>query len=125
MTSHSTIESFAVHDGQLEVGGVPLKQLAARVGSTPFFAYDRGLLDQRIDRLRDALPKALKLSYAMKANPMPAIVQHLARRVDAIDVASALEMHVALDTPMPAEQISFAGPGKTMAEVWQAVAAGV
>jgi diaminopimelate decarboxylase len=82
-------------------------------------------LDERVDRLRNALPKAIKLSYAMKANPMPAVVQHLARRMDAIDVASSLEMQVALDTPMPAEQISFAGPGKTTAEVRQAVAAGV
>jgi diaminopimelate decarboxylase len=56
---------------------------------------------------------------------MPAIVQHLARRIDAIDVASALEMRVALDTPMPAVDISFAGPGKTMSEIRQAVAAGV
>jgi diaminopimelate decarboxylase len=125
MALHSTIESFPVRDGQLAIGGGPLRQLAARVGSTPFFAYDRGLLDRRVDQLRDALPKAIKLSYAMKANPMPAIVQHLARRVDAIDVASALEMQVALDTPMPAEQISFAGPGKTAVEVRQAVAAGV
>jgi diaminopimelate decarboxylase len=25
----------------LEVGGIPLDRLAERVGSTPFFAYDR------------------------------------------------------------------------------------
>ena len=34
-------------------------------------------------------------------------------------------MHVALDTPMPASRISFAGPGKTPAELRQAIAAGV
>jgi diaminopimelate decarboxylase len=34
-------------------------------------------------------------------------------------------MAVALDTPMPAEQVSFAGPGKTPAELARAVAAGV
>ena len=77
------------------------------------------------DLLRKALPAALKLSYAMKANPMPAVVQHLAGLVDAIDVASAQEMGVALDTPLQPEQISFAGPGKTVAEIRQAVAAGV
>ena len=64
-----------------------------RVGSTPFFAYDRGLLDQRVDQLRDALPPAVKLSYAMKANPdARRSCSILPRRVDAIDVASALEM---------------------------------
>ena len=66
-----------------------MRRLAERVGSTPFFAYDRALLDQRVHLLREALPAALKLSYAMKANPMPAVVQHLAGLVDAIDVASA------------------------------------
>ena len=34
-------------------------------------------------------------------------------------------MKVALDTGMPAERVSFAGPGKTTAEIRQAVAAGL
>ena len=34
---------------------------------------------------------------------MPAVVQHLSGLVDGFDVASAAEMLVALDTPMPAE----------------------
>ena len=63
--------------------------------------------------------------YAVKANPMPAVVQHLAGLVDALDVASTLEMQTALDTPMPATLVYFAGPGKTEAEIIQAVAAGV
>src|SRR5436305_9692533 len=41
------------------------------------------------------------------------------------DVASAQEMRHALDTPTPASRISFAGPGKTGAELSCAVAAGV
>jgi diaminopimelate decarboxylase len=65
------------------------------------------------------------LSYAIKANPMPAIVQHLSRLVDAFDVASAIEMRTALDSPMRASHVSFAGPGKTEAELTQAIAAGV
>jgi diaminopimelate decarboxylase len=125
MIKHPAVAAFSSIDGQIAVGGQPLRRLVERVGSTPFFAYDRALLDQRIQLLREALPPALKLSYAMKANPMPAVVQHLAGRVDAIDVASAQEMGVALDTPLLPEQISFAGPGKTVNEIRQAVAAGV
>src|SRR5262245_31309012 len=56
---------------------------------------------------------------------MPAVVQHLAGLVDSFDVASALEMRTALDTPMVAANVSFAGPGKTETEITQAVAAGV
>lgn len=116
---------FAEVDGQLAVGGVPAGRLAERIGSTPFFAYDRGLLTARVRLLRATLPADLQLKYAIKANPMPAVVQHLSGLVDALDVASALEMRVALDTPMPPEKVSFAGPGKTDAELRQAVAAGV
>lgn len=125
LTIRERIDAFGTTEGQLAVGGVPLRRLAARVGSTPFFAYDRRLLNDRVALLRSALPSRLKLSYAMKANPMPAIVQHLAGLVDSIDVASALEMQTALDTGIGSDHVSFAGPGKTAAEIRQAVAGGV
>jgi diaminopimelate decarboxylase len=107
------------------IGGVALERLAERVGSTPFFAYDRAAVTERIALLRSTLPADVSLSYAVKANPMPAVVQHLSGLVDALDVASAGELRVALDTPMPADAVSFAGPGKTPDELAQAVAAGV
>ena len=107
------------------MGGVRVDRLAERVGGTPFFAYDRRLLTARIELLRRTLPAEIHLSYAIKANPMPAVVQHLSGLVDGLDVASASEMRVALDTPTPPTKISFAGPGKTPAELTQAVAAGV
>lgn len=116
---------FPIVDGCLQVGGIPLTRLAARVGSTPFFAYDRSLITARVAELRRALPPEIHLSYALKANPMPAVVHHLAGLVDGFDVASAAEMKTALDTPMPAASVSFAGPGKTRAEIAQAVAAGI
>jgi diaminopimelate decarboxylase len=125
MTLHSTIASFDTQAGRLCVGGVPVDRLAERVGGTPFFAYDRALLTERIHVLRRTLPTGVDLSYAVKANPMPAIVQHLSGLVDSLDVASALEMRTALDTPIPPERVGFAGPGKTPAELVQAVAAGV
>ena len=125
MNLRSMMAAFGTADGQLAVGGMPLDRLTARVGSTPYFAYDRRLLDERVAALRAVLPPAINLSYAVKANPMAAVVQHLAGLVDALDVASTLEMQTALDTPMPADRVSFAGPGKTTAEIVQAVAAGV
>lgn len=112
-------------NGHLTVGGIDIERLAARIGSTPFFAYDRSQITQRIGLLRSTLPASVSLSYAVKANPMPAVVQHLSGLVDAFDVASALEMNTALDTPMPADRISFAGPGKTADEITRAVAAGI
>jgi diaminopimelate decarboxylase len=108
-----------------EVGGIPLDLLAERAGSTPFFAYDRARLTERVALLKATLPADVDLGYAVKANPMPAVVQHLSGLVDSFDVASAGEMRVALDTPMQPDRVSFAGPGKTPVELGQAIAAGV
>ena len=104
---------------------MPLTQLAARVGQTPFYAYDRRLLDERVALLRRALPPAIALHYAVKANPMPALVQHMAGLVDGLDVASLGELKVALDSGMEPARISFAGPGKRPAELAAAIAAGI
>lgn len=121
----SHVGRIDVRDGELHVGGVGLSRLAERVGSTPFFAYDRARLTERVAALRAVLPPDLELSYAVKANPMPALVHHLSSLVDSLDVASGAEMRLALDTPLPPEAVSFAGPGKSVAELRQAVAAGV
>lgn len=122
---HVPMLQFPVRDGCLQVGGIPLARLAQRVGRTPFYAYDRRLISQRIEWLRQCLPEEIHIHYAMKANPMPAVVQHMASLVDGIDVASAGEMKVALDTPMAPENISFAGPGKRDDELACAIAAGI
>jgi diaminopimelate decarboxylase len=122
---HANEHGFAVANGQLSLGDIPLTRLVERIGQTPFYAYDRQVLTQRVQTLRQAMPAELKIHYAMKANPMPAVVQHMASLVDGFDLASAGEMKVALDTPMPAEHISFAGPGKRPTELSQAIAAGV
>jgi diaminopimelate decarboxylase len=58
----------------------------------------------------------------MKANPMPALVCHMARRVDGIDVASGRELRIAMDAGCDPEEVSFAGPGKSEGELEQAVA---
>jgi len=116
---------FPVIANELQIGGIPLGRLAERVGHTPFYAYDRQLISERVAQLRAALPADIHLHYAIKANPMPAVVQHMAGLVDGFDLASAGEMKIALDTPMPADKISFAGPGKNEAELRQAAAAGI
>ncbi len=123
--THAPVTQFSTVDGELCVGGVPLGRLAARAGRTPFYAYDRQLISQRVALLRATLPDAIRLHYAVKANPMPALLGHLAPLVDGFDVASAGEMSRALDAGMAASSISFAGPGKRHEELMQAVAAGV
>ncbi|KRA50902.1 diaminopimelate decarboxylase [Pseudoxanthomonas sp. Root65] len=111
--------------GEILVGGQPLTRVVDAIGSTPCYVYDRQRLTERAGSLRAALPETVLLHYAMKANPMPALVCHMARCVDGIDVASAGELRVALDTGMSPQHISFAGPGKSDGELRQAAAAGI
>ncbi len=122
---HIPLYQFPIIDDSIHIGKLPLTQLVRRVGKTPFYAYDRQKITEKITLLRQHLPAEVHLHYAMKANPMPAVVQHLSGLVDGLDVASIGEMHVALDTTMPADQISFAGPGKNDSELASAIAAGI
>ncbi|MFN8792950.1 MAG: pyridoxal-dependent decarboxylase, exosortase A system-associated, partial [Betaproteobacteria bacterium] len=122
---HAPMSQWAVDGDELLVDGIRLSTLAARVGSTPFYAYSRTLLRRRVAELRAVLPRPIKLHYAMKANPMPAVVQFMAGLVDGIDVASAGELKVALDAGADPAEISFAGPGKRDPELRQSVASGV
>lgn len=123
--AHAPLSQFPAAGNELVIGGGTLTQLAAQVGSTPFYAYDRALLARRVAELRAALPKRVKLHYAMKANPLPALVAHMAGLVDGIDVASGGELKVALASGADPREISFAGPGKREGELHQAVAAGI
>ena len=120
---HAPITEFAVVDDCLLIGGLRVPDLARRVGQTPFYAYDRAAISRRVAALRGAMPDGIGLHYAMKANPMPAVVQHLSTLVDGLDVASGRELRVALDTGMAPGEISFAGPGKQDWELETAIAA--
>ena len=122
---HCARSGWSVADDCLEVGGVPLTRLAETIGRTPFYAYDRRVIADGIAELRRHIPSAVKLHYAMKANPMPALVAFMAGIVDGIDVASGGELKVALDAGMTPREISFAGPAKSESELSQALASGI
>jgi len=122
---HYPLTTFPIAGNCMQIGGLPLTRLAQRVGRTPFYAYDRHLLTEKVRFLRENLPPEVHLHYAMKANPMPAVVQHMASLVDGLDIASGGEMQVALDTVTATGNISFAGPGKTENELACAIAAGI
>ncbi len=121
---HPALARFDPTSNELLLGGIPLSRVAAAAGRSPFYAYDRQFMIDRVARIRQALPEAIQLHYAIKANPMPAVVSCLAREVDGLDVASGGELRVALDSGVVPRDISFAGPGKRREELLQAVAAG-
>lgn len=101
-----------------------LRQLPWLDVQTPAYVYDFAVIEARIALLRAALPAKVGVHYAIKANPLPALLERIAPLVDGMDVASAGEMGRALDV-MAASHISFAGPGKRDAELEAAIRAGV
>jgi diaminopimelate decarboxylase len=124
-SQHAPHPYFESRDGELLIGGRTVTAVAAELGATPFYAYDRAVMTRKVEGLRAALPAGIQIHYAMKANPMPAVVRHFCGLVAGIDVASVGEMEVALGAGMRPELVSFAGPGKTPAELERAAAAGI
>ncbi|MGQ0384082.1 MAG: pyridoxal-dependent decarboxylase, exosortase A system-associated [Gammaproteobacteria bacterium] len=122
---HADHPWFEAVNGCLQLGGRPLTDIVAEAGRTPCYVYDRGVVTEKVRRLRRSLPAGIHLHYAVKANPMPELVRHLLGLVDGLDVASAGELRLALAAGGRAETISFAGPGKQDAELAAAVRAGI
>ncbi|MBY8821283.1 pyridoxal-dependent decarboxylase, exosortase A system-associated [Sphingomonas colocasiae] len=112
-------------DGELLIAGRRVTDIVEQAGSTPLFVYDLGIVRRRFDALRAAMPPALSLHYAMKANPYPPLLAAMTGIVDGIDVASVGEMRLALSAGAVAGHMSFAGPGKRDEEIEAAIGAGV
>jgi diaminopimelate decarboxylase len=110
---------------ELFIGKYLLNQLTQLVGSTPFYAYDRQLIINKVNYLKNLLPNKISISYAIKANPLTSLVHLLSQQVDGFDVASKKEMLLALQTGISANKISFAGPGKTIDDIKTAIITGV
>ncbi len=111
-------------DGMMCIGGQRVDRLIASAGDTPLFVYDVDVVRQRLHVLRSAMPDGLGIHYAIKANSLPAFLDAVRPMVDGFDVASGGELAKALAAGMPAEQVSFAGPGKRDRELADAIEAG-
>ena len=125
LLKHASLETIESRDDEFVFAGQKIKDLADSVGHTPFYAYDSQSMRTRVADLRRQLPDAIHLHYAMKANPMNEVVNHMAGLVDGLDVASGGELKIALATGTDPGSISFAGPGKSVDELHYAVSQGV
>jgi len=116
---------FATIAGELAIGGRTVSDLVDEAGDTPLFVYSSDTILARMSALRAAMPKRLKIHYAMKANPFRAVVNFMDELMDGFDIASMGELTAILSMgPLPG-QISFAGPGKRDIELDMAVRTGV
>lgn len=116
---------YTAIDGELAIGGRKASDLVEAAGRTPLFVYSKTRLDARVSELRNALPKRVGINYAVKANPHPQVIAHMAGLVDGFDIASSGELAMLEKAAIDPARVSFAGPGKRDDELEAAIAAGV
>ncbi|NWK95581.1 pyridoxal-dependent decarboxylase, exosortase A system-associated [Sphingobium lactosutens] len=120
------IPSWATGEEEmLLIGGCGAESLVDEAGDTPLFVYDMDIVAAQVRRFREAMPAALHLHYAVKANPYAPLLARMAHQVDGFDIASGGELEMALESGMAPDRISFAGPGKRNDELSAAIFAGV
>ncbi|SEJ52538.1 diaminopimelate decarboxylase [Sphingobium sp. AP50] len=115
---------FAAEEGMLLIGGCGAASLVDEAGDTPLFVYDMDIVGAQVRRFRSAMPDALHLHYAVKANPYAPLLARMAGLIDGFDIASGGELDMALGAGMAPDHISFAGPGKRNDELEAAIFAG-
>ncbi len=98
----------------------PLLEAARRFGS-PLYVYDLDVIAARFAMLRDSFAGRFRVSFAVKANPNPAVLAGLARCGADFDASSLAEIKGALQAGADPSRISFTGPAKREAEIAAAV----
>jgi diaminopimelate decarboxylase len=118
-------EPFQFHDGILYAEGVDLRTLADSFG-TPTYVYSARRIEENYQRLVRAFePLRPHIAYAAKANGNQVILRLLIGLGAGIDVVSGGELERAFLAGAPMERVTFAGTGKTEAEIRAASGAGM
>src|SRR5256885_5566616 len=111
-------------DGEFRPGGVSITSLATQYG-TPFFVYDRDVLESKFALLRRALPANFSICYSVKANPNGTVLRYFLSKGCGLEIASVGEFQQAIAAECQPEKILFAGPGKTETELEYVLARGI
>ena len=116
---------FHYQNGELYCEGVPVKVIAARVG-TPFYLYSTATLSHHY-RVFDAAFNGYPhlICFAVKANGNLAILRLLARLGSGADIVSGGELHRALKAGVDPGKIVYSGVGKRPEEIRRALQAGI
>lgn len=98
---------------------------AAAEHATPFYLTDEERLSEAASVLERAFPEPWVRSYSLKADPLPAIVQHLARRGWGANCVSVGEITAAREAGVQNSRITLEGIGKSEREFDAVIAAAV
>ena len=119
------MHSFQYRDGKLFCENADLAQVAAGVG-TPTYVYSAATILDHFRRLDQSLAEVPHLiCYAVKANSNLGVLNLLAGENSGFDIVSAGELFRVLKAGGRADQCTFAGVGKTEAEIKYALEQGI
>jgi diaminopimelate decarboxylase len=104
---------------------VPIADIAEAVG-TPFYLYSYRTLIEHFRKVEEAFEEVPHLvCFSVKANSNRAVLQALREEGAGADIVSGGELYRALQAGIPAEEMVYAGIGKTDAEIRYALESGI
>lgn len=105
--------------------GVPIKDIAAEVG-TPFYLYSHRTIIEHYRKVEEAFADVPHLiCFSVKANSNRAVLQALREEGAGADIVSGGELFRAREAGIPADQMVYAGIGKTDREIRYALDSGI
>jgi diaminopimelate decarboxylase len=116
---------FHYQSGELYCENVPVRRIAARVG-TPFYLYSHATLShhyQVFDAAFQGFPHII--CFAVKANANLAILRLLIRLGAGVDIVSGGELYRALQAGVDPAKVVYSGVGKRPQEIRAALKAGI
>ena len=94
--------------------------------ATPFYYYDMDLFHKTVDYVAGlAKEHDIKVHYAVKANVERRLLEYISSKGFGADCVSGNEVLHAHDCGFPADQIVYAGVGKTDKEIYNALKLGI
>ncbi len=119
------MHSFRYRHGALHCEGVNLEELADREG-TPLYVYSRATILDHYRRLADGMSGLdCLICYATKANSNLSVLNLLAGEGSGFDIVSGGELFRVLRAGGDASRCTFAGVGKSRAEIEFALESGI
>jgi len=117
--------SIRIVDAALMIDDLPVDAIAREL-ETPVYMYSLKRIQENYRRMKDAFePVGARIHYSAKANSNKAILRTLIDEGAGIDAVSGGEIFRALQAGAVAQDIVFAGVGKTVAEIASAVERGI
>ncbi len=114
---------FAYRDGRLFAEEIPLEKIAREVG-TPFYCYSHATLERHFQAFEASLGGVPHLvCFSVKSNSNLAVLNVFLNQGAGLDVVSGGELYRALKAGADPKKIVFAGVGKTVREMEEALRA--